>query len=49
MVKLGEEIVAHAAHNGPKKQVEIGVKPQIDPVLMLICVLAVLIFNPEEP
>jgi len=49
MVKLGEEVVAHAAHNGPKKQVEIGIRPQVDPVLMLVCVLAVLIFNPEEP
>lgn len=49
MVKIGEEIVAHAAHNGQKKQVEIGVRPQVDPVLMLVCVLGVLIFNPEEP
>jgi len=49
MVKLGEEVVAHAAHNGAKKQVEIGVRPQVDPVLMLVCVIAVLIFNPEEP
>jgi len=49
MVKIGEEVVAHAVHNGPKKEFEIGIRPQVDPVLMLVCVLAVLIFNPKEP
>lgn len=47
-VKLGEEVVAISAHNDAVNQVEVGIKPEVDPVLMLISMLSVLIFNPED-
>lgn len=47
IVRSGEEVVAHAAMDGEGMQLEVGVKQHTDPVLMLTCVLAVLIFNPE--
>jgi len=46
--KLGEEVVAHAARNSEKMQFEIGVRKQMDPVLMIVCIMAVLVFNPED-
>jgi len=48
VVWLGDEVVAHAARGPDGEHLEVGVRPQIDPVLMLICVLAVVIFNPED-
>lgn len=47
-VKLGEEVVAISAHSAAVDQVEVGIKPEVDPVLMLISMLSVLIFNPED-
>lgn len=48
----GAEPAAHAervrpADGGPKR-VELGVRPQLDPLLALACVLGVLVFNPQE-
>lgn len=47
--KMGGEIVARAARDRDGDHLEVGVKPHIDPILMLMCVLGVVIFNPEEP
>lgn len=49
VVQLGDEVVAHAAMDNDCTQLEVGVKPHTDPILMLTSVLAVLIFNPEDP
>jgi len=49
VVRLGDEVVAHAAMDNDCTQLEVGVKPHTDPILMLTSVLAVLIFNPEDP
>jgi len=49
VVWLGDEVVAHAAMDNDCTQLEVGVKPHSDPLLMLSSVLAVLIFNPEDP
>jgi len=47
-VKIGDEVVAISAHNDAHMQVEVGIKPEVDPILMLISILSVLIFNPED-
>jgi len=49
VVRLGDEVVAHAAMDNDFTMLEIGVKPHTDPILMLTSMLAVLIFNPEDP
>jgi len=49
VVRLGDEVVAHAAMDNDCTMLEVGVKPHTDPILMLTSVLAVLIFNPEDP
>jgi len=49
VVRLGDEVVAHAAMDNDCTTLEVGVKPHTDPILMLTSVLAVLIFNPEDP
>jgi len=48
IVFIEGEPVAHAAKSPFGEHLEIGVKPNIDPVLMLLCVLSVVIFNPED-
>jgi len=48
VVYLEDEPVAHAARSQGSEYLEVGVKPTIDPILMLTCILAVVIFNPEE-
>lgn len=47
--KVGGEVVAHATRDSDGDHLEIGVNPHVDPILMLMCILAVVIFNPEEP
>jgi len=50
VVRLGDgEVVAHAAMDYDCTQLEVGVKRHTDPILMLTSVLAILIFNPEDP
>lgn len=48
VVFLEGEPIAHAARSHGSKFLEVGVKPSIDPILMLACILAVVIFNPTE-
>jgi len=49
LVKIpSNEVVAHAARDAVGQVLELGMRPEIDPVLMLICILSVVIFNPEE-
>jgi len=48
IVVLEGEAIAHAAKSQFGEYLEIGVKPNIDPVLMLLCMMSVVIFNPEE-
>lgn len=48
IVFLEGEPIAHAARSAASEHLEVGVKPNIDPILMLACVLSVVIFNPEE-
>jgi len=45
---LDSEPLAHAARGRTGEHLEIGVKPPCDPVLMLICLLAVVVLNPEQ-
>lgn len=45
---LEGEPIAHAARSASCEHLEVGVKPHIDPILMLIVFLSVVIFNPEE-
>mmetsp|Transcript_80292 Transcript_80292/g.236156 ORF Transcript_80292/g.236156 Transcript_80292/m.236156 type:complete len:476 (+) Transcript_80292:71-1498(+) len=45
---LEGEPIAHAARSASCEYLEVGVKPHIDPILMLIVFLSVVIFNPEE-
>uniref|UniRef100_A0A7S1RYC0 Uncharacterized protein n=1 Tax=Alexandrium catenella TaxID=2925 RepID=A0A7S1RYC0_ALECA len=46
---LEGEPIAHAARSSSSEcHLEVGVKPHIDPILMLIVFLSVVIFNPEE-
>lgn len=42
------EVVAHAARDPQGQVLEVGMRPEIDPVLMIICMLSVVIFNPED-
>lgn len=46
----GAEPLAHAARvvQNDVAMLEVGVKPQVDPILSLIVILGVVIFNPEE-
>jgi len=46
LAKLGEEVVAHAARNN--MQFEIGVRTQMDPILIVLCMMSVIVFNPED-
>jgi len=48
LAKLGDEVVAHAARSSEKMQFEIGVRTQMDPVLIVLCIMSVLVFNPED-
>lgn len=43
-----DEVVAHAARDAAGQVLELGVRPEVDPILITICILAVVIFNPEE-
>lgn len=45
---LDSEPLAHAARGRTGEHLEIGVKPPCDPILMLICLLAVVVLNPEQ-
>mmetsp|Transcript_31518 Transcript_31518/g.80368 ORF Transcript_31518/g.80368 Transcript_31518/m.80368 type:complete len:460 (-) Transcript_31518:111-1490(-) len=47
VVLMGGEAVAHAAQRPDGYSLEVGVKKQVDPILMLSCILAVVIFNPR--
>merc|ERR1719237_751617 len=49
VAKTGGLIVAHAAMDAEGRQLEVGIKPKTDPLLVMSIVLAVLIFNPEDP
>lgn len=48
VAKLGEEMVAHAARDSRLQEFEIGVRTQMDPVVIILCLMSVLIFNPED-
>mmetsp|Transcript_71040 Transcript_71040/g.141128 ORF Transcript_71040/g.141128 Transcript_71040/m.141128 type:complete len:533 (-) Transcript_71040:69-1667(-) len=45
---LDSEPLAHAARGRTGEHLEIGVKPPCDPILMLTCLLAVVVLNPEQ-
>lgn len=45
---LDSEPLAHAARGRTGEYLEIGIKPPCDPILMLICLLAVVVLNPEQ-
>lgn len=49
VAKEGDQVVAHAAMDAEGRQLEVGIKPKTDPLLVMAVVLAVLIFNPEDP
>lgn len=42
------EVVAHAARDALGQALEVGMRPEVDPILMIICMLSVVIFNPED-
>lgn len=44
----GEEIIAHAGIDDNGAQLDVGVAPQTDPILMLLLIVAVLVFNPAD-
>lgn len=48
VVFLEGEPIAHAARSDGSKYLEVGVKPSVDPILMLACILAVVIFDPTD-
>jgi len=47
--KVKDEIVARAMLGRDRKHLEVSVEPLVDPVPVLMSVLAVVIFDPEEP
>jgi len=43
-----DEVVAHAARDAAGQVLELGMRPEIDPILMIVCILSIVVFNPEE-
>jgi len=49
LVKIStNEVVAHAARDAVGQVLELGMRPEIDPILIIVCMLSVVIFNPKE-